>query len=77
MVEGLEYKVVHQDLLGDLLLLSTSTYSQVHVTTHTHTTQIVTTSVEPPQYNWIITACFTTHNTVFLDHCVPTITQKK
>uniref|UniRef100_A0A3P8VNZ5 Proteasome activator Blm10 mid region domain-containing protein n=1 Tax=Cynoglossus semilaevis TaxID=244447 RepID=A0A3P8VNZ5_CYNSE len=29
VVEGLEYKVVHQDLLGDLLLLSTSTYSQV------------------------------------------------
>uniref|UniRef100_A0A8C6U8T4 Proteasome activator subunit 4b n=1 Tax=Neogobius melanostomus TaxID=47308 RepID=A0A8C6U8T4_9GOBI len=29
VVEGCEYKVVHQDLLCDLLLLSTSTYSQV------------------------------------------------
>uniref|UniRef100_A0A3B4F3K3 Proteasome activator complex subunit 4B-like n=1 Tax=Pundamilia nyererei TaxID=303518 RepID=A0A3B4F3K3_9CICH len=29
VVEGSEYKVVHQDLLCDLLLLSTSTYSQV------------------------------------------------
>lgn len=29
MVEGSEYKVVHQELLCDLLLLSTSTYSQV------------------------------------------------
>ncbi|XP_037836937.1 proteasome activator complex subunit 4B isoform X1 [Kryptolebias marmoratus] len=29
VVEGSEYKVVHQELLGDLLLLSTSTYSQV------------------------------------------------
>ncbi|XP_006791331.1 proteasome activator complex subunit 4B [Neolamprologus brichardi] len=28
VVEGSEYKVVHQDLLCDLLLLSTSTYSQ-------------------------------------------------
>ncbi|XP_035261773.1 proteasome activator complex subunit 4B isoform X1 [Anguilla anguilla] len=28
-VEGSEYKTVHQDLLGDLLQLSTSTYSQV------------------------------------------------
>lgn len=30
VVEGSEYKVVHQDLLCDLLLLSTSTYSQVN-----------------------------------------------
>uniref|UniRef100_A0AAQ4Q0P3 Proteasome activator Blm10 mid region domain-containing protein n=1 Tax=Gasterosteus aculeatus aculeatus TaxID=481459 RepID=A0AAQ4Q0P3_GASAC len=29
VVEGSEYKVVHQELLCDLLLLSTSTYSQV------------------------------------------------
>uniref|UniRef100_A0A3B4AX17 Proteasome activator Blm10 mid region domain-containing protein n=1 Tax=Periophthalmus magnuspinnatus TaxID=409849 RepID=A0A3B4AX17_9GOBI len=29
VVEGCEYKVIHQDLLCDLLLLSTSTYSQV------------------------------------------------
>ncbi|XP_075999758.1 proteasome activator complex subunit 4B [Genypterus blacodes] len=29
VVEGIEYKVVHQELLCDLLLLSTSTYSQV------------------------------------------------
>nr|XP_054604918.1 proteasome activator complex subunit 4B-like [Nothobranchius furzeri] len=29
VVEGTEYKVVHQELLCDLLLLSTSTYSQV------------------------------------------------
>ncbi|CAI5658584.1 unnamed protein product [Oreochromis niloticus] len=29
VVEGSEYKVVHRDLLCDLLLLSTSTYSQV------------------------------------------------
>ncbi|CAL1599788.1 unnamed protein product [Knipowitschia caucasica] len=29
VVEGCEYKVVHQDLLSDLLLLSTSSYSQV------------------------------------------------
>ncbi len=28
-VEGCEYKTVHQDLLRDLLRLSTSTYSQV------------------------------------------------
>lgn len=27
--EGSEYKVVHQELLRDLLLLSTSTYRQV------------------------------------------------
>lgn len=30
LVEGCEYKTVHQDLLRDLLRLSTSTYSQVH-----------------------------------------------
>lgn len=35
VVEGSEYKVVHQELLCDLLLLSTSTYSQVEVTQHT------------------------------------------
>lgn len=35
MVEGSEYKVVHQELLCNLLLLSTSTYSQVKLTTHT------------------------------------------
>lgn len=29
LVEGCEYKTVHQDLLRDLLRLSTSTYSQV------------------------------------------------
>uniref|UniRef100_A0A8C5BUL5 Uncharacterized protein n=1 Tax=Gadus morhua TaxID=8049 RepID=A0A8C5BUL5_GADMO len=29
VVEGSEYKELHQDLLGDLLLLSTSTYSEV------------------------------------------------
>lgn len=29
VVEGSEYKVVHQELLCNLLLLSTSTYSQV------------------------------------------------
>ncbi|CAL8307041.1 unnamed protein product [Boreogadus saida] len=29
VVEGREYKELHQDLLGDLLLLSTSTYSEV------------------------------------------------
>lgn len=29
VVEGSEYKVVHQELLSNLLLLSTSTYSQV------------------------------------------------
>ncbi|XP_028809979.1 proteasome activator complex subunit 4B isoform X2 [Denticeps clupeoides] len=29
LVEGCEYKMVHQDLLNDLLRLSTSTYSQV------------------------------------------------
>lgn len=32
VVEGSEYKVVHQELLCDLLLLSTSTYSQVKLT---------------------------------------------
>ncbi|KAF0025593.1 hypothetical protein F2P81_022474 [Scophthalmus maximus] len=35
VVEGSEYKVVHQELLCDLLLLSTSTYSQVQLTKHT------------------------------------------
>ena len=51
VVEGSEYKVVHQELLCDLLLLSTSTYSQVkkkkkkkkmkpHTHTHSHTRQI-------------------------------------
>lgn len=34
VVEGSEYKVVHQELLCDLLLLSTSTYSQVKLTEH-------------------------------------------
>lgn len=32
VVEGSEYKVVHQELLCDLLQLSTSTYSQVTLT---------------------------------------------
>lgn len=32
MVDGSVYKVVHQELLCDLLLLSTSTYSQVKLT---------------------------------------------
>ncbi len=35
VVEGSEYKVVHQELLCNLLLLSTSTYSQVKPTRHT------------------------------------------
>lgn len=35
VVEGSEYKVVHRELLCDLLLLSTSTYSQVKLTKHT------------------------------------------
>lgn len=35
VVDGSEYKVVHQELLCNLLLLSTSTYSQVKLTTHT------------------------------------------
>src|SRR4029434_2498027 len=39
-VEGCQYRSVHQDLLRDLLRLSTSTYSQVrqdtHTLTHTH-----------------------------------------
>src|SRR4029434_2019036 len=40
-VEGCQYRSVHQDLLRDLLRLSTSTYSQYqrppHTHTHTHT----------------------------------------
>lgn len=32
VVEGAEYKVVHQELLCDLLLLCTSTYSEVSST---------------------------------------------
>ena len=40
MVEGSEYKVVHQELLCNLLLLSTSTYSQVKLAHFTHTRQI-------------------------------------
>lgn len=35
VVEGSEYKVVHQELLCNLLLLSTSTYSQVKLTLRT------------------------------------------
>lgn len=35
VVDGSEYKVVHQELLCNLLLLSTSTYSQVKVTPRT------------------------------------------
>lgn len=35
VVEGSEYKVVHQELLCNLLLLSTSTYSQVKPTRRT------------------------------------------
>src|SRR4029434_1089016 len=35
-VEGCQYRSVHQDLLRDLLRLSTSTYSQVRQDTHTH-----------------------------------------
>src|SRR4029434_8281973 len=36
-VEGCQYRSVHQDLLRDLLMLSTSTYSQVRQDTATHT----------------------------------------
>src|SRR4029434_1730550 len=35
-VEGCQYRSVHQDLLRDLLRLSTSTYSQGRQDTHTH-----------------------------------------
>lgn len=35
VVDGSEYKVVHQELLCNLVLLSTSTYSQVKLTQHT------------------------------------------
>ena len=48
--EGCEYKMVHQELISDLLLLSTSTYSQVatHTYTHAHTNPYVATSVYSP-----------------------------
>lgn len=45
VVEGSEYKVVHQELLCNLLLLSTSAYSQVKVTTRMNTDSSVTASV--------------------------------